>query len=372
MAVSIVFRLRARKNKQNPPGMAVDDSEQSLESWVIRVTHPDVVNATIHDLQQRGYLPVSFARIKRQGQLSIVTDETKLERDDLVSIVGHRSCLEAAVQLLGERSHDRLDLDRSRIDFRRIFVSQKSVTEVPLHTLRIGSKFGAAITRVRRGDVDIVADGNTVLEPGDRVRVVAPRERMDEIAKFLGDSYKALSEIDVITFSIGLALGLLLGKVPLPLPGGGHFELGFAGGPLIVGLILGRLGRTGPFVWTLPFSANLTLRQLGMVLFLAGIGTRSGHSFAETLHQGGGILPLMIGGAVVTCLVAMSMIFVGHYLLKIPAPLLAGMLAGAQTQPAVLAFAAEQAGDESPNRGYATVYPLAMIAKIVLAQLMLV
>ncbi len=371
LGVYFVFRLSARKKQQDPGGHALAQGEHSLESWVVRVTSPAAVHSTVHDLRQKAHLQVSFARIKRQGQLSIATDETRLELDDLISIIGRKSCLETATQLLGERSDDRLDLDRSRIDFRRIFVSQKSVTEVPLHTLHIGSKFGAAITRVRRGDVDIIPDGNTVLEPGDRVRVVAPRDRMEEISKFLGDSYKALSEIDVITFSIGLALGLLLGKVPLPLPNGGYFELGFAGGPLIVGLILGRLGRTGPFVWTLPFSANLTLRQLGMVLFLAGIGTRSGFSFAATLQKGGGFLPLMLGGAVITCFVAMSMIFVGHYLLKIPAPSLAGMLAGTQTQPAVLAFAVEQSGDESPNTGYATVYPLAMICKIVLAQLIL-
>src|SRR5690606_29442850 len=121
----------------------------------------------------------------------------------------------------------------------------------------------AIVTRVRRGDVELLPDADTVLELGDRVRVVAPRERMPEVAKFFGDSYQALSEIDVITFGLGVALGLLVGAVPIPLPYGSSFELGLAGGPLIVGLVLGRLGRTGRLVWTLPYSANLTMRQLG-------------------------------------------------------------------------------------------------------------
>jgi putative transport protein len=209
-----------------------------------------------------------------------------------------------------------------------------------------------------------------VLELGDRVRVLTHRERMDAVSGFFGDSYRALSEIDILTFSLGLALGLLLGIVPVPLPGGIVFRLGFAGGPLIMALILGALGRTGPMVWSLPYSANLTLRQIGLVLFLAGVGTRSGYAFVTTFAQGGGIL-LFAAGAGITCITALATLWVGHKLLKIPLSLLIGMLSGLQTQPAVLGFALEQTGNDLPNIGYATVYPIATIAKIFLAQLLL-
>ncbi len=372
LAVYVAFRWLGHSNKKTSAQSQSEAQEKILESWVVRVTQAQAMKRNIYQLRQHGKLLVSFARLQRQNTVMIATDHSELEFGDLISIVGHRSDLERATKFLGEKTEEHLDWDRRFIDFRRIFVSKKSVTEVPIDSLGLGLRFGAVITRIRRGDVEIVPEYNSVLEPGDRVRVVAPRDRMDEISKFLGDSYKALSEIDVVTFSLGMALGLLLGRIPIPLPQGGTFELGFAGGPLIVGLILGRLGRTGPFVWTLPFSANLTLRQLGMVLFLAGVGTRSGYAFASTIKQGGGVWALLLAGALITFVVATLLIVIGGKVFKLPAQQLAGIIAGTQTQPAVLGYALEQAGDEQANMAYATVYPMAMIAKIIFAQLILV
>ncbi|MCS6889416.1 MAG: transporter, partial [Chloroflexus sp.] len=226
------------------------------------------------------------------------------------------------------------------------------------------------ITRIRRGDAEILPHGDTTLELGDRVRVVTQRDNMERVTNFFGDSYRALAEIDVVSLGLGMALGMLVGLIPFPLPGGGSFSLGLAGGPLIVALLLGWRGRTGPIVWSLPYSANLTLRQVGMTLFLAGVGTRAGYSFVTTLTQGNGLL-LFLSGALITVPVAFATLFIGYKLLKLPFSLLAGMLAGLQTQPAVLAFANEQTGNEAPNIGYAMVYPTATIAKIILAQLLL-
>jgi putative transport protein len=194
---------------------------------------------------------------------------------------------------------------------------------------------------------------------------------MREVSGFLGDSYKALSEVDVLSFGLGIALGLLLGSVKFPLPGGTHIELGIAGGPLIVGLILGWRERTGRVLWQIPFSANLTIRQIGIVLFLAGVGTRSGFSFGQTVFSAQGVL-LFLAGAFVTCATATLLLWLAARAFRIPFPLAMGMTAGLQTQPAVLAFTVERAGNELPNQGYAVVYPLAMIAKIVLAQVLLI
>ena len=154
------------------------------------------------------------------------------------------------------------------------------------------------------------------------------------------------------------------------LPDGLTFRLGLAGGPLIVALILGKLGRTGPLVWNLPYSANLTIRQIGLILFLAGVGTRSGYAFVETVFSRSG-LTLFVTGAIITTLVALLTLIIGYKLLRIPMGLLTGLLAGLQTQPAVLGFALEQSENELPNIGYATVYPLATIGKILIAQFIL-
>ncbi len=173
----------------------------------------------------------------------------------------------------------------------------------------------------------------------------------------------------MLTLSLGVTAGLLLGLIPIPLPGGGTFELGFAGGPLLVALTLGALGRTGPLVWQLPYTANLTLRQLGTVLFLAGIGVRSGQSFASTVVTAEA-LRLAAAGLAVTGVCVGVTVLIGRRWLAVPPAALAGIVAGTQTQPAVLAYATSQVADEREvNLGYATVYPLAVLAKIVLAQL---
>jgi putative transport protein len=204
---------------------------------------------------------------------------------------------------------------------------------------------------------------------GDRVRVLAPRSRMTEVAKFFGDSYRALAEVDVLSFGLGVAAGLVLGMIPVPLPSGGTFSLGIAGGPLIAGLVLGALGRTGVVVWQLPYSANLTLRQIGLVLFLAGVGTHSGWVFSRTIMQPGS-LTLFACGAAITLLTTSLALVVGRSVLKVRPAVLFGMVAGVHTQPAVLAFANENAVDDGPNAGYAAVFPFATIAKILLAQVL--
>lgn len=326
------------------------------------------VSGTAAALAHTSGYNVVFSRHKRGGRMTVVSEDTLLEPDDLVSVVGLERDVHAAVAALGVESPERLDLDRTVLDFRRVFVSRPAACSVPLHDLDLVRRFGAVVTRVRRGDVDILPGAETELELGDRVRVVAPRERLGAVAKFLGDSYRALAEIDVLTFGLGIAVGLLLGAVSVPVPGGGAFKLGLAGGPLVVGLVLGRVGRTGPLFWTLPFSANLTLRQLGLVLFLAGVGTRSGDAFASKLlaGQGGGML---VAGGLIALASAGSVVAVGR-LLKMPTDLLGGMVSGIQTQPAALAFVAERSSTDQANVGYASVFPLATITKIVVAQLL--
>jgi putative transport protein len=322
-----------------------------------------------HVAHARGW-NVVLGRYQHAGAVSLIGPETKLEPGDVVSVIGHSNVVRDVTRAIGEPSSEALEADRRTMDFRRVVVSNPTVAGKKLAQLQLPQQFGALVTRVGRGDVDLLPSGETVLELGDRVRVVSPAGRMNEISNLFGDSYRAIAEIDVMTFGIGIALGLLIGSVPIPLPGGTSFKLGFAGGPLIVGLILGALGRTGPVLWQLPHGANLTLRQLGLILFLAGVGTRSGYAFASTLSSGGG-LTLFLAGLTLTTVTAMATLWIGYRRLQIPFPLLTGLLAGLQTQPAVLGFASERAGNDLPNVGYATVYPVATIAKIVIAQVLL-
>lgn len=314
---------------------------------------------------------VTFGRLRHEGTMTPAVDQAVPAPGDLVTVVGPPESVATVVAELGTRSEEAAELDRHEVDFRRIFVSRRQLAGMRIEDLDLQRRFGGTITRVRRGDTDLLAEPHMVLELGDRVRVVAERKRMSEISAFFGDSYRALGEVDVLTFAAGLALGLGLGLVPFPLPGGGELELGSAGGPLVVALCLGALGRTGPLVWQIPHGANLTLRQLGTVLFLAGIGTRAGDAFGSTIADSRALVILATGTLVTAASVGLALL-VGLKVLDLEPATLAGVIAGIQTQPAVLAFAAERDADErAVNLGYASVYPLAVIAKIIVAQVML-
>lgn len=343
---------------------------EELVTQAVRVSNPESAGKTVAELIRRRPWRAILTRHKHNGAVTLAQGDSQLHMGDVVNIVGLAEDVNALAALVGEPIAEPLTLDRSVIDFRRIFVSNPSVIGRRIDQLALRSKFGALVTRVRRGDIELLASGSTILEAGDRIRVVAPRERMQEVSDFFGDSYRALSEIDILTFNLGIVLGLLIGQIPLPMPGSEPFRLGIAGGPLIVALILGALERTGPLVWNIPYSANLTLRQFGLVLFLAVIGTRAGYTFVQTLFSSGGVL-LLLSGAFITCTTAMLTLWVGSRLLRIPMSLLTGLLAGLQTNPAILSYATLQTGNDIPNVGYVTVYPAAMITKILLAQVLL-
>jgi putative transport protein len=361
-----VWAARRRWRPARYPG-----TEDDLVNLTVRVTSPSAAGRSVAELMGEHHWAVVISRVRRGGEAEVPDADFVLEHDDLVVVVGPSRAAEAAVAALGERSVEALPLDRSELDARRMFVSASEPIGRRIGELGLIERFGAIVTRVRRGDADHLARADTVLEPGDRVRIVAPRARMADVTRFFGDSYRNLSEIDVAAFSLGLVAGLLVGLIPVPVPGGGTFRLGMAGGPLVVGLVLGALERTGPITWQLPFNANLTLRQFGAVLFLAGIGVRSGDAFVHTLGSGDGLV-MLAAGVAITSLGVLAAVWIGYAMLRIPVDVLCGVVAGMHTQPAVLAFAVEQAGDDLPNNGYASVYPVATIAKIVLAQLLLI
>ena len=345
---------------------------EPLKNCTVRVTRGDVCcSKPLDQVRQEQGWDVIFGRVKRAGEFQLATPEERLAVDDLVTVVGAAEEIERVAAYLGEKSEEEIDLDRSEFDFRRIFVSNPQIAGRRLRELNLRKKFGAVVTRVRRGDDDFLPSGDMALELGDRVRVLTHHDNLMAVTKLFGDSYRAVSEVDVLTFGLGLAFGLLLGIVPIPLPGGIVFKFGFAGGPLVAGLILGTIGHTGRMVWNLPYSANMMLRQIGMVLFLAGIGTRAGYSFISTFTSGGGFVIFGVGIAL-TCSASLLALWIGYRFLKIPMSLLMGIIAGMQTQTAVLGYALDQTGNDLPSIGFASVYPAATIFKIICVQILLV
>ena len=363
IALLAVFAIARRRGPEEPAASTEIVVQTAL------VEHTGL--GTLGDARAESGDTVAFGRVKRGEELFVAEDDVQPLAGDLVTVVGPEPAVAAVVGRLGSVSTEHVERDRGDVDFRRIVVSSHAVAGLTIAGLDLQERYGGTVTRVRRGDVDMVAAPGLLLELGDRVRVVAPPSRMSEIAHFFGDSYRELRELDVLSFSVGVALGLLVGAIEIPLPGGGTFALGFAGGPLIVGLVLGAIGRTGPIVWQLPHSANLTLRQFGTVLFLAGIGVNAGDAFGDTILSRDA-LGVITAAVVVAATASLVTLAIGALVLHLPVRVLMGVVSGMQTQPAVLAYASEQTEDDTDvNVGYATVVPLAMILKIVLAPLLL-
>src|SRR5690606_15471412 len=226
----------------------------------------------------------------------------------------------------------------------RFVVSNRRIAGRTVAELDIPRRFDGVITRVRRGDLDLLARDDLTLELGDRVLAVVPRERLAAVSRFFGDSEREVSEIDPVPVGVGMAIGLLLGLVTIPLGGGVAFALGSAAGPLMVGMVLGHLERTGPVVWGMPQSANLTIRQLGLLLFLAAVGLATGPAFAEQAFTASGLR--VVVAAVVVVAVPAVVVVLGARLAGMSAPRAAGALAGFVGQPAVLAYATERVVDE--------------------------
>jgi putative transport protein len=226
--------------------------------------------------------------------------------------------------------------------------------------------FPARVSHVRRGDVELLATPDLVIESGDQLVVLAPGDRLAAVRAHFGDSIRATAEFSYVSAGLGMMLGLLLGLIPIPVPGIGQFKLGLACGPLIVALVLGWLGRTGPISWRMPAPANLVLRNFGLTLFLAVVAIGAGKPFVDTVtHQG---IPILLAGAAVLLTNVLVIMLVGYYVLKIPYDSLVGVMAGATGNPAIPAYGSRLLQSDRVDVGYATIFPSTTIVKVIAAQ----
>ena len=331
-----------------------------LESVTVRVDRA-VMTRKISAWRE-GRIRMSY--LQRDGHTRVLIPGEELRPGDLVVLVGGAAAIAEAIDEIGVQTEEHLADDRSDVAFERIVVSSPDVAGRSIAELNMATRFGAAITRVRRGDLDLLASDDLKLNLGDHAAVVVPQEELDDVQSFLGDSERRVSEVDGMAFGIGMVLGMALGAIPFPTFGGATFQLGSAAGPLIVGMLLGALRRTGPLVWTLPAAANITIRSIGLMLFLAALGLNAGPAFVQLLVSPEGpkaaLLALVI---VVVCCIAQAL--AGRFL-KLSAPRTAGAVAGFLGQPAVLQAADARVADERIEAAYATMFAFAIIVKIFL------
>lgn len=329
---------------------------------------PDV-HGTIGDLSALSGQDIIATRIVTELHSHRLADpDVQLEPGMELVINGSEESVNRAIAKLGTEADTKIE--DTDLVYSRFTVSNPDVVSRTIEDLET-KKVGFMIARIRRGDQEIVPTKDTVLNYSDRVRAVAAPSRMNQVKQFLGDSERSLADVDLLPFAIGLSLGLLLGAIPIPLPGGTSLSLGFGGGPIVAGLILGAVNRTGPITWQLPFHANRTISTIGLSLFLAGVGTSAGGAFRSALSDPAS-LTYMCLGLLVTLVSAFISVLVCTKLLKLRWDEATGVAAGVTTNPAVISYINDDTGTDLANRGYATVYPAAMIGKILAAQILFI
>ncbi|MCP3399724.1 TrkA C-terminal domain-containing protein [Bradyrhizobium sp. CCGB20] len=323
---------------------------------------------TLGDLNKKVLGDVQVTMVRKSGQNIVPTEGTILSAGDAVLVVADsQEALSGAAAKLGELAPGRLASDRADLDYIRVFVGKAGVVGIPLGSLPMPSGFPAHLLHVRRYDADLVPSPDLMLEFGDRVGVLMPPERKEEIRKHFGDTVKATAEFSYVSLGLGMVMGVLLGLIPIPIPGVGIVTLGIGGGPLIVALILGKLRRTGPMLWTMPLPANIVLRNFGLAMFLATVGVNAGQPFVRTVAESGFTM-LFIGAAVLLSTVAIVLL-VGHYMMRIPYDDLVGVASGATGNPAILVYSTKMAPTERPDIGYAMIFPSMTLVKVIAVQI---
>lgn len=315
---------------------------------------------------------VVVSRILHDAELSLATPDTLIHLGDVLLTVGERSKLDDFRLFIGSAIELDLSCYRSDVVIRRLIVTKKSVLGRGVNELGLMQRFGVKVTRVARMEIEFTPTNDTHLHYGDVITVVGSPKMVDEVAEKLGNSPKELGHPKIASMFLGIALGIAVGSIPLQIPGApAPIRLGMAGGPLVVAILLSWVGQVGPVVWYLPQQANFMLREVGIALFLSCVGLRAGDSFVATLVHGSGFR-WMAWAALITLIPALVVALVARLRYRSNFAVLCGVLAGSMTDPPALAFAGDYTGSEAPSSAYATVYPLTMILRVFIMQLLVI
>ena len=313
---------------------------------------------------------VRISRVRRAGQeeVQVATDETTLCKDDIILVIGTPSGLDRFAPLIGHRSEVDLMKSTGNIEFRRVVVTEPKVLNTPLRDLSLDHFFNASVTRIRRSGIEMTAKGSSRFHFGDIAHIVGEKSSLDDVARLLGNSSKSLNETQFTPLFLGIAIGVIVGMIPIPIPGVPFpVRLGLAGGPLVAAILFSLVGRVGEFVWYIPYSANLALRELGIILFLACAGLGAGQTFFDVVMTAEGVIWMLIGFVVTTVPLLTTGIF-ARLVAKQNYLTICGVIAGSMTDPPALAFANSLADSDACSTSYAAVYPLTMVLRIVSAQ----
>ncbi|HBS6037862.1 putative transporter [Klebsiella aerogenes] len=370
--VRLFFRINVEKEAQQ-----FDESSGNghahLHTVNVRVENPNLNNMAIQDVPMLNSDKIICSRLKRDELLMVPAPGTLIQHGDLLHLVGRPEDLHNAQLVIGKEVATSLSTRGTDLKVERVVVTNEKVLGKKIRDLHFKQRYDVVISRLNRAGVELVASSHASLQFGDILNLVGRPQAIDAVANELGNAQQKLQQVQMLPVFIGIGLGVLLGSIPLFIPGfPAALKLGLAGGPLIMALILGRIGSIGKLYWFMPPSANLALRELGIVLFLAVVGLKSGGDFVDTLLHGEG-LSWIAYGIFITAIPLLTVGILARMLAKMNYLTLCGMLAGSMTDPPALAFANNlHATSGAAALSYATVYPLVMFLRIITPQLLAV
>ena len=337
----------------------------------IKVTNQNIFDVTIFELSKQLHSEIVISRILHDGEIKPATSDTVVCENDVVLVVAKKGLLPEIIKQIGIVSELDLSVTSGRLVSKQVLVTNKNIFGKSLSDFRLRSNYNVNVTRGYRSGFEFVASPHLKLQMGDKLTVVGEESSVDKVAKLFGDSIKRLNEPNIVPIFIGIFIGVILGSIPLMIHGiPNPIKLGIAGGPLVIAILLSKFGhRFGLTSYTTP-SANLMLREIGIVLFLASIGIVSGEKFISTLISGDGFI-WMGYGAMITLIPIILISFISRFILNRNYFEICGLISGSMTDPPALAYANNIAQSEAPALAYVTVYPLAMFLRILIAQLLI-
>ena len=372
--ILIRYICRVDLDKESEAIQQAEEANPHLKPFRIqlRVENPALNGKTILQLQNFLARNLVCSRILQNGEVNIPTSKTVLHTGDEMNIVCAEDDAEAIEAFIGSKIEvdwEHQNTENKPMVSRRILVTQPSINGKTVGELHFSSMYGVNVTRVNRSGMDLFAARSLTLQVGDRVMVVGPQDAIERVAGMLGNQLKRLDHPNIVTIFVGILCGILFGSIPIAFPGvPTPVKLGLAGGPLIIAILIGRFGYKVRLVTYTTMSANLMLREVGLVLFLASVGIKAGENFVQTVVEGDGLLYVGMG-FLITLLPLMIIGLIARLYYKINYYTLIGLIAGSTTDPPALAYSNQVSGNDAPAVGYSTVYPLVMFLRILTAQL---
>ncbi|WP_373768113.1 putative transporter [Glaesserella sp.] len=368
--IRILFKVNVDKEADDFDA-ATNSKKEGLSTLNVRITNPNLNGLELKQLPDFELHDVVYSRLKRGEELFVPKVDTIIQLGDVLHLVGEKATLHKMQLIIGEEANISLSTKGTMYRNERAVVTNEKVFGKQIRQLMLKGKYDVVISRLNRAGVELVPNGSMTLQFGDVLNLVGRQEDIDAVMAIIGNAQQKLQQVQMLPIFIGIGLGVLLGSIPIYIPGFPvALKLGLAGGPLVVALILARIGSFGKLYWFMPPSANLALREIGIVLFLAVVGWKAGGNFLNTLLSNDG-LAWIAYGAVITFVPLIITGIVARIYGKLNYLTLCGLLSGSMTDPPALAFAnGIKEGNGAAALSYATVYPLVMFCRIILPQLL--